>query len=119
MERGEYKKYQELTHVLLIDVSDEVSLKRISGRRICPKCQTVYHVDHKPSKIEGICDIDGEKLKIRKDDQPEAIRDRLNTYHTQTEPLIEFYQEQGILYKINGEQSIENVNRETQFVLGL
>jgi adenylate kinase len=118
MAQAEYlHNYQELTHVLMIDVSDEMSLKRISGRRTCPKCQAVYHLDFKTPKVEGICDIDGEKLENRKDDTPDAIRGRLEIYHKQTKPIIDFYQKQGLVHEVNGEQNMENVDKEAQSVL--
>jgi adenylate kinase len=87
---------------VLLDVPDEVIFDRIAGRRTCPKCKAGYHVTNLPPKVEGICDQCGAELTIRKDDNPDTVKDRLTVYHAQTEPLIEYYEKAGLLRKING-----------------
>ena len=94
---------------VLIDVPDEISQDRIAGRRTCPKCKAGYHVKNLPPKVEGICDVCGEKLTIRKDDNPDTVKDRLVVYHQQTEPLIEFYKGKNILKTVDGMTGVESV----------
>jgi adenylate kinase len=93
---------RKLNAALLIDVSDDEVLKRLSGRRTCKKEGHVYHVDYNPPKHEGVCDIDGSKLVQRDDDKPETIEKRLRVYHEQTEPIVEHYQELGLLRRFDG-----------------
>lgn len=92
---------------VLVDVPDAIIQDRISGRRTCPKCKAGYHVKALPPKVEGICDKCGEKLVIRKDDNPETVKDRLVVYHRETEPLIAFYEKKSLLRKIDGTQAPE------------
>ena len=94
---------------VLIDVPDEIIQDRIAGRRTCPKCKAGYHVKNLPPKVEGICDVCGEKLTIRKDDNPETVKDRLVVYHQQTEPLIAFYKEKGLLKTVDGMTGVDSV----------
>lgn len=108
-----------ITNVIVVEISDAEAVNRLSGRRTCPKCGKVYHLKFSPPKTEGLCDEDNEKLIIRTDDTPEAIRARLKIYHEETEEVIEFYESQGIVIKINGEQSIEEVKKEIFAKLGL
>lgn len=100
-----------------VDISDEESMKRIGGRRSCPKCGHVYHVLYKPPKNEGICDTDGETLIVRDDDKPEKIKERLAIYHSQTEPIVAFYIEQDKHVKIDGEQDIAKVTEDIKTAL--
>jgi len=93
--------------VVLVDVPDSIIQDRIAGRRTCPKCKAGYHVTGLPPKVEGICDKCGEKLVIRKDDNPETVKDRLVVYHRETEPLIEFYKGKNLLKVIDGNQGVE------------
>jgi len=102
----------KLTHVLEIDLSDAEAIRRIGGRRTCPKCQAVYHIEYNPPKVEGICDHDGETLTVREDETEEVLKKRLATYHELTEPVIEFYKKQGILRQIDGRPAIEKVAEE-------
>ena len=88
--------------VVLVDVPDEIIADRIAGRRTCPKCKAGYHVKALPPKVEGVCDKCGEALTIRKDDNPETVKDRLVVYHRETEPLIAFYEAKGLLRRIDG-----------------
>ena len=90
--------------VVLVDVPDEIIQDRIAGRRTCPKCKAGYHVRALPPKVEGICDKCGAELTIRKDDNPDTVKDRLVVYHRETEPLIAFYEAKGLLRKIDGDQ---------------
>ena len=94
---------------VLIDVPDEIIQDRIAGRRTCPKCKAGYHVKNLPPKVDGLCDVCGEKLTIRKDDNPDTVKDRLVVYHQQTEPLIAFYKEKGILKTVDGMTGVDTV----------
>lgn len=88
--------------VVLVDVPDEIIADRIAGRRTCPKCKAGYHVKNLPPKVEGVCDSCGAELVIRKDDNPDTVKDRLSVYHRETEPLIAFYEKKGLLRRIDG-----------------
>jgi adenylate kinase len=101
---------RELTAALLIDVPDEEVVRRLGGRRTCVKAGHVFHVDFDPPKNKGVCDIDGSRLVIRDDDKPEVIRNRLDTYHEKTEPLIAYYDERGILRRMDGSPSPDEVS---------
>ena len=94
---------------VLIDVPDSIIQDRIAGRRTCPKCKAGYHVRNLPPKVEGVCDVCGEKLVIRKDDNPETVKDRLVVYHRETEPLIAFYRDKGLLKSVDGTIGVDNV----------
>lgn len=107
---------RKLTHVILIDVSDEAAKKRIVNRRMCT-CGATYHLEHKKPKVEGICDKCGGTLFQRDDDTEEALAKRLKIYHEETEPVLELYKKQGIFYKVNGEQSIEAVWEELKKII--
>lgn len=100
----------EIDKVINLVVDDSVIMGRMAGRRVCAKCGASYHIKNKPSKVEGVCDRCGGELVIRKDDQPETVRDRLATYHEQTEPLVEFYRHRGKLVDITDQGSIEATN---------
>ena len=92
---------------VLVDVPDEIIADRIAGRRTCPKCKAGYHVKALPPKVEGICDKCGAALTVRKDDNPETVKDRLVVYHRETEPLVAFYEAKGLLRRIDGDQGPE------------
>ncbi len=102
-----------------LEVEDEVIIERMSGRRTCVACGASYHVVNAPSKVEGICDACGGELTIRKDDAPETVRARLETYHSQTEPLIVFYRERGKLKTVMNQPSIEATTAEICKALGI
>jgi adenylate kinase len=104
------KRERKLTAVLLIDAADEEVIKRISGRRVCVKNQHVYHVDFDPPKHEGVCDQDGSRLIQRDDDKPETIKKRLEVYHAQTKPLIDYYESQGNLRRFDGSRTPSEVH---------
>jgi adenylate kinase len=101
---------RKLTAALLIDTPDDEVVRRISGRRVSVKTGRVYHVDFDPPKHEGICDVDGSRLIQREDDSEETVRKRLAVYHAQTEPLIGFYEERGLLKRFDGRRSPAEVH---------
>ena len=96
--------------VLSIDVSDERIVARMSGRRVC-NCGASYHIEYKPSKVEGICDKCSSELTVRADDKAETVITRLRNYHMQTEPLLDFYKERGMLIRIEGQEEVEDTTR--------
>ena len=99
--------------VLSIEVPDEKIVKRMSGRRVCPKCGASYHTEYKPSSMGDKCDKCGEALIIRKDDNPETVQARLVTYHQQTEPLKSYYSAKGKLTEIEGQEKVEDTTALT------
>ncbi|MFL5885085.1 MAG: adenylate kinase [Thermoleophilaceae bacterium] len=99
-----------LTAALLIEASDDDVIKRLSGRRVCVKAGHLYHVDFDPPKNEGVCDQDGSRLVQRDDDKPETIKHRLDVYREQTEPLIERYEQEGLLRRFDGSRSPTEVH---------
>ncbi len=107
----------DVNHVLLIAVSDKEVKRRLSGRRTCSQCGDVYHLEFNPPKKAGLCDKCGGQLELRADDTETAIRERLKIYHEETEEVVEYYRQQGILIEINGEQSIEKVRDEIFSIL--
>jgi adenylate kinase len=93
---------RRLSAALLIDVPDEELVRRLAGRRTCQAAGHPYHVELNPPKREGVCDIDGSPLVQRDDDRPETVRNRLQVYHRQTAPLVSFYDERGLLRRVDG-----------------
>jgi adenylate kinase len=104
------KRGRSLTAALLVEADDDVVLQRLSGRRVCTKAGHNYHVDFNPPKNEGACDLDGSKLVQRDDDKPETVKHRLEVYHDQTQPLIEHYEEQGLLKRFDGTRAPDEVH---------
>ena len=104
--------------VLNLEVSDEAIVTRMSGRRTC-SCGATYHVVYKAPKVEGICDACGAALTIRKDDAPEVVKSRLETYHNETEPLKDFYEKKGILKTVPGQEELAETTRLTLEALGI
>ena len=104
---------------LSFEVPDEVIIKRMAGRRTCPKCHAVFHVEDNPPKVEGICDICGEALSIRHDDDPEVVAQRLNVYHEQTEPVKGYYEQLGKLKSVVGVGPVDEIRSNVFAVLGL
>ena len=101
LEKGLAGRHRRLTAALLLDAGDDEVIRRLSGRRICSKSGHLYHVEFDPPKREGVCDQDGSKLIQRDDDKPDTIQRRLDVYHGETKPLIQHYEEQGILRRFD------------------
>jgi adenylate kinase len=93
-------------------LSEDIVVVRLSGRRACPKCGTNYHIKNIPPKKEGICDNDGTELIHRRDDKPETVKDRLEVYHRQTAPLIDFYKQRGLHKALDAGRSIEALQEQ-------
>ena len=109
----------DIDTALSIEVDDDVIVERMSGRRTCPQCGGTYHVVNNPPKQEGICDSCGSALTIRKDDAPETVKDRLTTYHRDTEPLKAFYAERGKLRDVQNQPTIEATTAAIRDCLGI
>jgi adenylate kinase len=107
---------RRITAVLLIEAPDEELIKRISGRRICPNGH-VYHVEFHPPERGGVCDRDGEPLEQRPDDRPEKVERRLKVYHQQTAPLIDYYEERGLLHRFDGTRTKDEVREHIRRTL--
>ena len=105
----EFAPDKRLSLVILIDVNEESLFKRLTGRRSCPRCGKIYNIFYSPPLKENICDEDGERLVVRKDDSEETVRKRLEVYRSDTIPLIDYYQDKGILRKIDGNKPVEEV----------
>jgi len=101
---------RRLTATLLIDASDDEVIRRLSGRRVCKDKGHTYHVEFDPPKNEGFCDQDGSALQQRDDDKPETIKHRLEVFHEQTKPLVEHYEQEGLLRRFDGTRSPDEVN---------
>jgi adenylate kinase len=101
---------RRLSAALLVDTPDEEVMRRLSGRRVCVKNGHLYHVEFDPPKHEGVCDQDGSRLIQRDDDKPETIAHRLEVYHEQTEPLIEYYDDRGLLRRFDGTRTPTEVH---------
>jgi adenylate kinase len=108
---------RRITAALLIDVPDEEVVRRLSGRRVCVKAGHNYHVEFDPPKRDGVCDQDGSRLMQRDDDQPEVVEKRLRVYHDQTEPLIDFYDDQGLMRRIDGTRPPAEVHDHIRAVI--
>ena len=108
---------RRVTAVLLIDVPDEEVIRRLSGRRVCVKSGHNYHVEFDPPKHEGVCDQDGSRLIQRDDDKPDVIENRLHVYHEQTEPLVAYYDDQGLLRRIDGTRPATEVHDHIRAVI--
>lgn len=103
----------EIDLVVELHVEDHVIEQRLSGRRVCTKCGASYHVQHKPAKQQGICDLCGGEVEQRKDDAPETVLDRLRVYHEQTEPLKEYYEKKGKLVVVQGQETVQQTTELT------
>ncbi len=108
----------KIDYAINVDVPDENIVKRMSGRRACLSCGATYHVEHIPPKAEGICDKCGQELVLRDDDKAETVMKRLEVYHKQTQPLIDFYSEQGILKNVDGTVDMKEVFAAITAILG-
>ena len=111
-------KGQKMDYAIDVDVPDENIVKRMGGRRACVKCGATYHVVFAAPKTEGVCDTCGEDLVLRDDDKPETVQKRLEIYHDQTHPLIEYYEKKGVLHTVDGTQTMEDVFKNITDILG-
>ena len=110
---------QNMDYAINVDVPDENIINRMSGRRACVGCGATYHIVYNPTKTEGICDVCGEKLILRDDDKPETVKKRLDVYHEQTQPLIDYYSQAGILVSVDGTKNMDEVFDDILKVLGV
>jgi adenylate kinase len=108
---------RRITAAILIDVPDQEVVRRLSGRRVCVKAGHNYHVEFDPPKHDAVCDQDGSRLVQRDDDKPEVVRNRLAVYHGQTEPLISYYDQQGVMRRIDGTRSPDEVHDHIRAVI--
>ena len=102
-----------IDRVIAIEVADETITQRVSGRRVCPACGASYHVDYKQPAVEGVCDKCGSTLVQRKDDHPDTVRERLQVYHDQTEPLKVYYAQSGKLVVVQGQETVADTTKLT------
>jgi len=109
----------EIDHAISIEIEDETIIERMTGRRTCHDCGASFHVVNNPPKTEGVCDFCGGELTIRKDDAPETVKARLATYHSETEPLKDFYAQRGKLRSVDNQPSIEAVTASIIKALGM
>ncbi len=108
----------KIDYAIDVDVPDENIINRMSGRRACLACGATYHIVHIPPKTEGICDKCGKELVLRDDDKPETVKKRLDVYHEQTQPLIDFYTKKGILRTVDGCVDMQDVFAAIVRILG-
>ena len=109
---------ESIDYAINVDVPDENIVRRMSGRRACLSCGATYHIEHIPPKQEGICDTCGQELVLREDDKPETVLNRLEVYHKQTQPLIDFYTEKGVLRTVDGTVDMQDVFGAIVAILG-
>ena len=117
LDEGLQKLDRGLTAALLIEVPEEEVVRRLGGRRTCAKNGHVFHVDFDPPKEADVCDIDGSRLQVRDDDKPEVIRHRLEQYEEKTEPLVDYYDDKGLLRRIDGAQAPDEVGDRIRALL--
>lgn len=108
---------EKMDFAIDVDVPDESIINRMSGRRACLSCGATYHIVYNPTKVEGVCDACGQNLVLRDDDKPETVKKRLTVYHDQTQPLIEYYKNAGILKSVDGTQDLNKVFADIEAVL--
>ncbi len=109
----------KIDRVLYYKIDDNVAIERICGRRVCRKCDAVYHIEHNPSKVPNICDICNGELFQRDDDKPEVMKTRLEAFHKKTAPLVEYYQKKNLLSYIDASRNIDEILQESLAVLKL
>ena len=109
---------EAIDYAIDVDVPDENIVNRMSGRRACLTCGATYHVTFAPPAKEGICDVSGAELVLRDDDKPETVQKRLAVYHEQTQPLIDYYKEKGVLHSVDGTKDMEEVFQSITEILG-
>ena len=107
-----------IDYAINVDVPDENIISRMSGRRACLKCGQTYHIVYTPPKKENVCDVCGEALVLRDDDKPETVKKRLDVYHDQTQPLIDYYKAAGVLAEVDGTKDLEAVFQDIVKILG-
>ena len=108
---------REIEAVINIEVPGEELMNRLTGRRICEKCGTTYHLVFNPPKVEGVCDLDGGKLYQREDDNPETVSNRLKVNIKQSKPILEYYDQKGVLKNIDGAKDIDDVTSDVIQIL--
>ena len=118
LEQEVEKLHEKIDYAIDVEVPDANIVKRMGGRRACTKCGATYHIEHIPPKKEGICDNCGSELVLRSDDAPETVQKRLDVYHEQTQPLIDFYKARGILKQVDGTQDMQAVFDDIVKILG-
>ena len=109
---------EKMDYAIDVDIPDENIVNRMSGRRACLNCGATYHLISIPPKVEGICDRCGSEIVLREDDKPETVQKRLKVYHEQTQPLIDYYKNQGILKSVDGTQPMDEVFKAIVTILG-
>ncbi len=110
-------KGEKMDYAIDVDVPDERIVTRMGGRRACVACGGTFHIKYNAPKVEGVCDLCGGNLTIRDDDMPETVQKRLNVYHEQTQPLIEYYTNEGILKTVDGTQDVDKVFEDILAIL--
>ena len=108
---------EKIDYAINVDVPDENIINRMSGRRACLKCGATYHLKYVPPKKDGVCDECGSELVIRDDDKPETVKNRLAVYHEQTQPLIEYFEKQGVLHTVDGTTDAGDVFKAIEQIL--
>ena len=111
-------KGEAIDYAVDVDVPDENIINRMGGRRACVACGATYHIVHIPTKVEGVCDRCGESLILRDDDKPETVKKRLDVYHAQTQPLIDYYTAKNVLKTVDGTQEMDAVFQSIVDILG-
>ncbi len=109
---------ESVDYAINVEVPDENIINRMSGRRACVGCGATYHIQFNPTKVEGVCDVCGEKLILRDDDKSETVKNRLSVYHEQTQPLIDYYAKKSILAEVDGTKDMEDVFNAIVEILG-
>ena len=108
----------DINAVIEIDVSDDIIIDRMSGRRVCPNCDKVYHIKYNKPMVDDVCDVCGTQLVQRKDDNAATVISRLKLYHEQTQPLIEYYKSNGLLISFDGNQDVKVLSQKIIDTLG-
>lgn len=108
---------QKIDYAVNIDVPDDNIINRMSGRRACVGCGATYHIVFNPPKVEDVCDVCGKSLILRDDDKPETVKTRLDVYHAQTQPLIDYYAGRGVLVTVDGTQNMDKVFADIKDIL--
>ncbi|MBQ6603721.1 MAG: adenylate kinase [Eubacterium sp.] len=111
-------RHEKIDYAIDIEVPDENIIRRMSGRRACLTCGATFHTEFAPPKVEGVCDVCGDKLVLREDDKPETVANRLSVYHEQTQPLIDYYTGKGVLVEVDGTLDIDVVFEKIREILG-